>query len=639
MAAPVENWDDDADFKGDFFGNSVSTVQTSFSSRISLHSESNAGDEAWDVVFASNDENSTQNAIVSAKQKGVPIPANVPSSALLGTGTITRLGKKKSRQNVDDDWGMDMELPGGTASPLKLKPQVSQDSAKRPTRPTTPSNNEDDFDLDWAEGSLGVRFGGTKRELRNRSSSTSAMSPSMGSCMTVESEEDGLDGLVVPNEPLDFNALLKKRKETEREAPAISSPQPAVSQKSPQPTPPPTAPALAAPAEVKPQSNVLKADDDEDDMLGGLDIGAELIDPKKPTYNRNIKITSNKIQIPPVRSTTTLTFTDKPPASRIPRPATTTKSTKLDPVYEPGAVQVTRTAGSRAAPTTTSSQLLRAKRSAPVLRSQPPLNSKPSIPFLPAGASSSQSHHVTAKAPPPYLGFRRDSNPDRGQSPPPRSFSRISRLDRAPDTPSRSGFRRGDLAPAALSREAMTKRNLTKPARRRNFGDGSELDLFDDLPTSASKESLFMKEPVAAGKPGQKPKLKTQSSMSRLLFGDRTRTQTPVPPPTPTTVASTATGTTFGMPTTPRGLTRFQENTPSFARDTTASRNAREQRLQNINTRSRDGPLNQVQTNWKAQVALRNPQLSPTTTRGKNKGESKRPQLISWIKPESVRSK
>ncbi|KAF2097153.1 hypothetical protein NA57DRAFT_77407 [Rhizodiscina lignyota] len=669
MAAQIENWDDEEIF----FSKSTSTVQTSFSSRQSLHSDSNAGDEQFDISFALNDENSTKNAIMVAKQKGVPIPENVPPSALSGTGTIKRIGKKMTRQKVDDDWGLDIDLPTQDASPLKLNPSYA---LKGRTDPTTPERDEDDFDLDWAEGSLGTRNGGTKKERRTRSSSTSAMSPSMGSFTTTDGEEDGF---LLPDEPLDLSARLQKVKAIERDvlpiplplptsepAGRITRPPPKTSDAPFPPTeindallpsikpddaslpsikpdnaslppveandaPLPTVeindaqPAAAETNKSKPQSKILVPDDD-DDMLGGLDVGTRLIDPKKPSFNRNIKITSNKITVPPVRSTTTLSFTDKPTSvSRIPRPAI--KSAKLDPVYEPGAVQVTRTGG-RAAPTTTSSQLLRAKRSAPVLRSQPSLTSKPSIPFLPAGVSGSQSHHVNSKV--PHLGLRRDSNPDRGASPPPpRPFSRMSRMDRLlpESTPSRAGFRRDEKPSAIIT-------HVTKPYKSRDYGNGSELDMFDDLPTSATKENQFIKEPVGSGKPGHRPLLRAQTSLSRLAL-DRNRTQSPMPPSTPTTVASTATGATT-IPQTPRGSGIIPE-TPRFARDTAASRNAREQRLGG-NARSRDGPLSQVQINWKTQVALRNPHLSPTAQRGKNKGDNKKPQLITWSKADIVKN-
>jgi len=42
---------------------------------------------------------------------------------------------------------------------------------------------------------------------------------------------------------------------------------------------------------------------------------------------------------------------------------------------------------------------------------------------------------------------------------------------------------------------------LTQPTRKRNFGDGTELETFDDLPTSAKVENRFTVTPVARGAP------------------------------------------------------------------------------------------------------------------------------------------
>jgi hypothetical protein len=181
-----------------------------------------------------------------------------------------------------------------------------------------------------------------------------------------------------------------------------------------------------------------------------------------------------------------------------------------------------------------------------------------------------------------------------------------------PDTPSRTGMRR-DVAPATLAREATAKRILAKPTRRRQYGDGSELEVFDDLPTSATKEKKFEKAPTSRGPPKV---LRHQQSNSRLPLPDRMAT--PLPPPTPRS------------PPKP-------ENTPRFARDTAASRIAREQRL--AGTRSRtEGEIMPRQTNWKAQVAARSPHTSPTTQRGR-KGTGQKPMLIKAMSPPTVKSK
>ncbi|OCK80353.1 hypothetical protein K432DRAFT_328401 [Lepidopterella palustris CBS 459.81] len=596
IASNIESWDDDGDFQGDLFMTSVSTAHTSMSARVSVRSESNVGDDDWQVLLTSNDDLSRFNAISSAKQAGIPIPSNVPSSALLG-GSIKRLGKKKSQRKIvaDDDWGDDIELPATASDGLRLK---------TPQLPRTPAEDQDDFD-DWGEGSLGIRWAGTRRDQRNRSSSVSAMSPSMGSCMTLESEDDDLNGLVLPNEPLDFNARLNKLKEAELKTPDIS-PLPAHQRREPPPTSAPTSLPPSLPStpptaeEPKPDSKPKTLKDDNDDFFADLDIGSGDIINNKVNLNRNVQVRKQRSQpLPPpaARPATTITFTDKPSTSRIPRllPSSTSRS-KLPPVYESGALS--SSSHNRPVPTTTNAQLLRSKRSAPILRNNYSSGPKPPVPFLPAGIATSQSHHVAAK---PSQGHpRRDSDPNRPQSPAMRSYSRMSATN-PPDTPSRAAIRK-DMAPAALAREAAAKHILAKPIRRRQFGDGSELEVFDDLPTSATKEKKFEKVPITRG---PSKVLRHQQSNSRLPLPDRMTT--PLPPPTP------------------RSPTKA-DSTPRFARDTAASRIAREQRL--ASTRSRaEGPIVPVQTNWKAQVAARSPHSSPTAQRGR-KGTGQKPMLI-----------
>lgn len=587
----------------------MSTVQ-SISSRVSVRSESNTGDDDWQVLLAPNDELSTRHAITSAKQAGIPIPTSVPSSALLG-GSIKRLGKKKSTRKiaVDDDWGEDLELPTDPKEGLKLKAPALP--------PRTPADDQDEFD-DWGEGSLGIRFAGTRREARGgRSSSVSAMSPSMGSCMTLESEDDDLTGLVLPSEPLDFNARLEKLKKTEHATPD-TSPLPAQQKRD---LPPTSAPApqlapspLPPPSSTPPTQNEStpepkpKPAEEEEDFLDGLDLGAEQsLDPKKLTLNRNVvvKKPSPKPSAPAAtRAATTLTFTDKPAVSRLPRPVGVSSRSRLTPVYESGASTL---GNSRPMPTTTSAQLLRAKRSAPVLRNDYGNAPRQQVPFLPAGRSNSQSHHVMAKSSQPHL--RRDSDPRRPQSPSMRSYSRMSSTN-PPETPSRTGMRR-DMAPAALAREAASKSRLNRPQTKKAYGDGTELEIFDDLPTSTSKEREFVKAPK--NQPSQKT-LRHLPSNSRLPMPDRIATP---------------------LPQTPRSPTKV-DTTPRFARDTAASRIAREQRL--AGTRSRgEGPIAPTHTNWKAQVAARSPHASPTAHR--KRGTGQKPMLIKAMSAPMAKSK
>ncbi|KAL1311156.1 hypothetical protein AAFC00_001358 [Neodothiora populina] len=618
-----ENWDEDLDFQGEFFTHSVSTIHTNFSSRLSMHSESNAADEDWNIMLAPNDDASTISAIQSAKQAGIPIPQNVPSSALLG-GTIKRLGKnngqaraKVSKINVEDDWADDLQItqPG----PLVLKTaKLERPSSSSAAAATLSSFADDDFGEDFddfTDGSLGIRLAGTRRETRNRSSSASAltMSPSLGSA-TVESEDDDFRGLEIPEGPVDLAALLKKRQTVEASAPAPAAAPPPTS--NPQPPPPPSFGPVFKLAQPTAKNNFKPAvlSDDNDDFLNDIDIGGgEIFDPTKLTLNRNIKQKNTKTSIPaPARlPMTTLTFSDKPSATtRIPRlaGATTAASknpSRLEPVFESGATHVTR---QRQQPSASTSNFLRAKRSMPVLRGPHPPPSKPHVPFIPAGVSTSQSQHVSSK-PPSYTTayhLRQNSDPHRSQSPPLRSYSRLS-SGYVPDTPSRNA-RRADLAPSSLAREAAAKRTVTKPTRRRNFGDGTELDLFDDLPTSTVKESKFLKQPSARAAPKSlrniPNKLDTNAASSKIPFPERMQTPAPATPRSPT-----------------RHF-RDQSNTPRYLRDTAASRIARETRLRNAPStrpRSENGPILPLTTNWKAQIAARSPHVSPTAQRNKAK--------------------
>ena len=202
-----------------------------------------------------------------------------------------------------------------------------------------------------------------------------------------------------------------------------------------------------------------------------------------------------------------------------------------------------------------------------------------------------------------HYNSRRESDSARAQSPPLRPNSRLSHAF-TPDTPTRQ---RRDLAPPTLAREAAAKRTLTRPSRRRNFGDGSELDTFDDLPTSAAKESKFTKQPLFRPPPKT---LRTQPSLTKLV-PLRDRMTTPLPP------------------ATPRSTTKV-DHLPHFARDTAASRNAREQKL-GIPKSNRDLPL-APKTNWAAQIAARTPVTSPSSNRLR-----KGPQLVNPMGKENMR--
>jgi hypothetical protein len=722
-------------------------------------------------------------AIAAAEHAGIPLPKNIPSSALMG-GTIKRLGGRKIRKIIQEDWEHDLELPdpsqgfsmkpktdtefpetlrqvsGGSiqtsparvVKPLTLaepQPQPGS-SAKSHTSalssalnldkfkdaeeddddffgdgaatikvsknriapqpvsfitPPTPQKSEkagepeDDFekdlelpsdgklklsakkdipktpssnfdDLDWGEGSLGTRYGGTRRDGRsNRSSSASALSPSICSSITAESEDETFDGLVLPSGPFNFKERLKQRKKSfsPERIPEESS--------SPSPVPPP-------------KKQPAQAEADREDFFDDLDIGdGNVFGPGKLTLHRNIKVKEPQPASPArPKTAVSLTFTNKPATqTRIPRLShERAHSTSLEPVYETGSSTgpsrsrrsqsrlghshqssvvslptPTTTSPGRQFPLstprgreigtrssfsslrgdapTTSSQLLKQKRSLPAVRGlstqqksmsqkmpdRPPSRSetgrpqsvlrpktpverhRPSLtdspasltrkpqPFLPAGASQSQSHHVASKS---LRQFRRhDSDNSIDIRPISRSFSRAG--GRSP-------------SPHRYKVASDTWERLSKPKHKKHFGDGHELDGFDDLPTSREAETRYMKQPLASG-----TKTTIRNRLYQNILPDRIATPAPASPFSPAR-------------TTP---------TPRFARDTAASRIARETSL--AHRAPSHGPLSAITAQREAGALApktnlnQQPHLPQSTVRSKKtkRPQQLRPHLISQL--------
>lgn len=801
---PVEDdidcWDDDGDLQGiddlQFRNVSSTTIASmhasqhrdSISSRMSTRSDRDSvggGDEDWQVLLPTDDESSTTQAIASAKTAGIPIPANVPASALMG-GTIKRLGGRRLKKVLGDDWSEDLDLPKCEEGGLKLKKKDDKefpealrqcsagfDTSPSPSKPKTgmtfmermesarkpkleipsldrfrddedddffgdvptikiaknralqkpinfisPATNQaknsdgmeddlefpadgeplklstrkeiprtpasqlhDDFDMEWAEGSLGTRFGGTRRDGRsNPGSSISTFSPSTSSCLTAESEDEGLDGLVLPDGPLKFEEVLKKRLEN-------TSPDHEDSPKE----------------KLINQTTATKEEASKEDFFAGIDIGdGDVFDSGKLTLNRNIKHKAAKPTSPTRRPATSLTFTNKLQSgvTRIPKPQSHDRArSTLEPVSEsggpvpkyhrsqsrmgghstqpslsniptPSTPSSSRITGPstpsrrglssttsretlKSEPATNPAQYLRAKRSMPAMGSQPsparnqpsyqrplsrggdyisrqvlpsrpktPVDStesslgnsrKPPIPFLPAGTSHAQSHHISVK---PSKSFHRPGSSDSNENAPNnRPISRLSNPHPRPTTPTS----RRDVAPEALTREAASKRTLTKPTRRRAFGDGTELEAFDDLPTSTSAESKFIRQPIAHGAP-KSVQLRSKLGLSQT--------------PQPAAANAKAVVPKASGPLSPIKV----DNTPRFARDTNASRSAREQRIGSVGAAlhgtpslpaiRESGPLAPLSTNWKAQVASKG-FSSPSVQRPKRgKAPPQKPKLI-----------
>ncbi|KAF5867227.1 hypothetical protein ETB97_004148 [Aspergillus alliaceus] len=556
----VECWDDDEDLQcyEDIQLRTASSATSvtnssirrsghrdSISSRRSGRSDldSNAGgDEDWQVQLLDNEEGVSEEAIASAKSAGIPLPTNLPRSALVG-GTIKRLGRRKPKQNFDD-WSEDMEFPGPegvlelkcpqestfpeslrqissvAASPIKTSaspfwgdddisfhlqsalanldsyqiddsvnsvddiPTIRAPGSRSPQRtgllghPKPDQQNQnldnfeedfeipangfplqlshrkvhsritsptpDDIDVDWSEGSIGVRFGGTTRDHRsNPSSSVSVVSPSASSCLTAESEDEGLEGLIIPEGPLDLETSLRKRQE-------------------------PRCVSLSNSEPVKASHESANPDN----FFSGIEIeGDDAFDSKRLSINPNVKCKTERPSSPVRRSATTLTFTPTTvsPKTRIPRLSGHDRphSTHLETVSESGA----------------------------------PLSNFRSPPSRTGGHSSHMSLSSLATS-----GY---SSNDTFTSQAPSRMSRSSRHDAFSNAVN-------DSSPETLI--ASTKRTLTRPARRRNFGDGTELASFDDLPTSTSTESRFVKLPSGRGAPRSLRSVQEPKSINGMQY-------------------------------------------------------------------------------------------------------------------------
>ncbi|KAL5630453.1 hypothetical protein BROUX41_000325 [Berkeleyomyces rouxiae] len=813
-AADLENWDDDDFLLDDDISfntahsgrqsagpamphspGSTSHRRDSHSSHFSFRSERESLNGEERHVLLPEDERSTLDAIKAAANLGIPLPQNIPPSALMG-GSINRLGGRKGKKVSQDGWEVDLEFPGpgqaltlkkqdssqfpetlrqvsgsslnsmtSDANPTSLKMplgnstspsrspirssspksinldqfrdddddsffagdtiKVTKRQQRKPLSLITPATSlhnipslapapvaapvpaDDDFeadlelptdcklslrkgrdipgpvlsqgdDLDWGDGSgsLGTRYGGTKREQRSaRSSSISALSPSVASSMTVESEDDTFDGLVLPPGLLNLDDRLKGLGDRRKS----NSPDP----KSNEPL-------------SSPWASVQTPSTDHEDILDGIEFGDGPLDARKITANKNLKRKTSRDNIPPrIKTAASITFsnnkntTHQPSQSRLPRLSHGHSSSQmsLEPVSESGGPIHQRTSrrptsrlghsaqssvSSLATPTTpmsstsslssntsrrreltsknsnsnlreahtTNAQLLRLKRSLPVMRgaqsgklaslnnslNRPasrsdlvtPNSSRPSSFIRPKTPAISEfSASTGSRKPSPFIppGASSQSNSQNSAPKGPRVVRRHTSevyLDSYPT--SRNVSRTGMRSPSPRRYRAHEKatidsnwRQFNKP-KTRHFGDGHELDAFDDLPTSATAEAKFVKAPVTTG-----PK----AALRGKLYGNiQPEQRTSTPSPLPFTPTSSTSGS----------------YTPRFARDTASSRIAREASLAQ-RAPSHGAPAVQYPTPRVAQLSNRSnlsPGLpSPVRSRKTSKKTQQKPHLIT----------
>jgi hypothetical protein len=73
------------------------------------------------------------------------------------------------------------------------------------------------------------------------------------------------------------------------------------------------------------------------------------------------------------------------------------------------------------------------------------------------------------------------------------------------------------FAPENLRREALRQKVLTVPRRIRDFGDGSELDAFDDLPVSHAAEKKYRVQAKGVGTPNGVHRFTTPNATVKKL--------------------------------------------------------------------------------------------------------------------------
>ncbi|KAK9239359.1 hypothetical protein V1525DRAFT_372969 [Lipomyces kononenkoae] len=398
---------------------------------------------------------------------------------------------------------MDFEIPESLKT-LELKTRL---------RPQTPLQLDSDIE-GWGDESVNSRYAGSRRDtgFSNRSSMVSTFSPASSS-VTYESEDEGLLGLQIPQGPLNFQQLLDMRMKS-------FSPEP-------------------------PSRDLLDAS--KEDFFDGLEIGDEddIFDAGKLTVNRNVKHRSDICQSSPQPKATLSNATLKP--TRIPRPVSQTSATMSSqaraqqsvpkPSSSPPLITsaAMKTGGSRPerrlshkasmiSVKTTSNQLnqrpggvLLSKKSMPALRTGTTESSfsnqsmTPTVPTIPdwhayANARQPNLRRMTSRSglalplptQPAEATPKQKDVQQRSQPALPKYTKKVSPSlngnelpSGARHTPSPKKDRHGQ-APGSVRWEAATTKTLLKPVKRRLFGDGTELDEFEDLPISTVKERTFL---------------------------------------------------------------------------------------------------------------------------------------------------
>ncbi|EMR09744.1 hypothetical protein PNEG_01929 [Pneumocystis murina B123] len=482
-----------------------------------------------------------------AAMSGIPLPRNITPSSLMG-GTIRRLGTRKAGVTVMDDWGDDIQLTPGLLNEKLIqrssavenedvfgdiedwsakieKPQTAVQKRLRegllPRKSVEPSiiaqnstfddtfesdfdipNNIDNFHIhhppqkthalgishaptlesdndDWGDSSLGIRSAGADSRSA-RASIASSLSPSMSS-MTLSEDESILEGIELPSSALDLQKrfdICRQRKINERTLKEVQ---------------------------------FLK-----EDFFVDIEVDKDNFLDSSKKFNSNVNIIKhfmdNDTQNPQRQPQATIKFSSK--SSRIPQPVLPlpkiNKENISRPSYSENRPLVQEKMVSKKSSLMNFQEQednlhsMSTKRSMPSLQSQyisPPHYNLSDNSRLKSNTYNTHHNHPKTVLENGHSKTHSNnfnsSNPrySRGSDEFPGIVSRVPRYA----SPTNASLARGTTllnkfqkcTSDGISRDHSPIRILTRPQKLSNYGDGTELDAFDDLPTCFATENKY----------------------------------------------------------------------------------------------------------------------------------------------------
>ncbi|KTW28108.1 hypothetical protein T552_01969 [Pneumocystis carinii B80] len=536
MKNKVEIWDDE-DLWGDICDVSERVSEVSL-----------GGDHIKEVSFEKEMMAKDINEVMEkAAISGIPLPRNITPSSLIG-GTIRRLGTRKMGVTVMDDWGDDIQLTPGILNekciqrsavienddvfgdiedwPSKFeKPQTAVQKRLRegllPRKSVEPSiiaqNNpcddifESDFDIpnnidnfhihyphakthtlgiphgstlesdndDWGESSLGIRSAGAE-SISARASVASSLSPSMNS-MTLSEDESILEGIELPSSALDLQKrfdICRQKKINER---------------------------------TLKEAQFLK-----EDFFADIEVDRDNFLDSSKNFNSNVNIVKhfmdNDKQNAQRQPQATIKLSSK--SSRIPQPVLPLPKMNKENISRPSYSEVRPLVQEKMMskkPSLMNFQeqednfhSMSTKRSMPSLQSQyisPPQYNLQDNSRLKSNTYNIHHNHPKTVLENGHLKAQSNNHSSsnqvysRGSDEFPAMANRIPRYA----SPTNASLARGAIplnkfqkcTSDGIPRDHSPFRILACPQKPSNYGDGTELDAFDDLPTCSATEKKY----------------------------------------------------------------------------------------------------------------------------------------------------